>query len=329
MRIDAHTHAQPQEYLDALLASGRYESQRDDAGHIIIKEKGSRFLTITPQMHHPEQRVADMDANGIDMQIISVTTPQVYFLDGQPCVDLARRCNDYLAEIVEQYPSRFRALASLPLTADIDAAVAEFERCLDELDMAGIIIGSSIDRRPIDDPAFAPLYEEMNRRGTTMFIHPMVPAGTEVLNQYALAPLVGFMFDTTLAVARLIFSGFFSRYPNINVHVGHLGGAVPYLAGRLDIGYRSYPDCQGIDQPPSEILKRVYLDTVSFHEPAMRCALETVGADHILFGSDYPHVIGDVAGAIESIEHTVPAGSHAELLGSTAARLYGVAAGAR
>lgn len=324
VRIDAHTHAQPREYLDALVGSGRYETAQDAQGHLVIKERGSRFLTITPQMHDPARRVEEMDAAGIDVQIISVTTPQVYFLAGQRQVDLAQRCNDYLAEIVQQYPSRFRALASVPLTAGADAAIREFARCVDDLGMAGVLIGSNIDGRPIDDPAFTPFYEELNRRATTLFIHPMVPVGIDAMNQYALAPLVGFMFDTTLAVSRLIFSNFFERFPNVNVLVGHLGGAIPYLAGRLDIGYRNYADCQGIDRPPSEYIKRLYLDTVSFHEPAMRCAIETVGADHIVFGSDYPHVIGDIPGAIRSVEYTVPGEAAGAILGGTAARLFGL-----
>lgn len=326
MRIDAHAHAQPPEYLDALLASGRYESVRDAEGRIVVRERGSRFLTITPQMHHPEQRVAEMDEAGIDMQILSVTTPQVYFLQGQAAVDLARRCNDYLADIVRSYPTRFRALASVPLTADPDAAVREFVRCLDDLGMVGAIIGSNIDGRPIDDPAFDAFYAEADRRATTLFIHPMVPAGIEVMNPYALAPLVGFMFDTTLAVSRLIFSGFFERYPRVKVLVGHLGAAVPYLAGRLDIGWRSYSDCQGIPHPPTEYIRRLYLDTVSFHAPALRCALDTVGPDRIVFGSDYPHVIGDVGGAIASIQQALPATTHDGVLGHTAAELFGVSA---
>jgi len=326
VRIDAHAHAQPPEYLDALLASGRYESVRDAEGRIVVRERGSRFLTITPQMHHPEQRVAEMDEAGIDMQILSVTTPQVYFLQGQAAVDLARRCNDYLADIVRSYPTRFRALASVPLTADPDAAVREFVRCLDDLGMVGAIIGSNIDGRPIDDPAFDAFYAEADRRATTLFIHPMVPAGIEVMNPYALAPLVGFMFDTTLAVSRLIFSGFFERYPRVKVLVGHLGAAVPYLAGRLDIGWRSYSDCQGIPHPPTEYIRRLYLDTVSFHAPALRCALETVGPDRIVFGSDYPHVIGDVGGAIASIQQALPATTHDGVLGHTAAELFGISA---
>ncbi len=324
LRIDVHTHAQPKEYLDMLLSSGRYETVRDPGGQMVVREKGSRFLTITPQMHDPAQRVEEMDETGIDVQIVSVTTPQVYFLSGQPAVDLAKVCNDYLAEMVQQYPTRFRALASVPLTADSAAAVEEFERCLDDLNMVGAIIGANIDGRPIDDPAFAPFYETLNARKSTMLIHPMVPAGIEVMNQYALAPLVGFMMDTTLAVARLIFSGFFDKYPDVNVIVGHLGATAPYLAGRLDIGYRSYPDCKGIDRPPSEYLKQMYLDTVSFHIPALHCAVETVGADRIVFGSDYPHVIGDVAGATKVIEEAVSPDAVSGILGDTAARIFGL-----
>ena len=324
MRIDVHTHAQPAEYLDALLASGRFQTARDPSGQLVIQAQGSRFLTITPQMHDMAQRVEEMDATGMDLQVISVTTPQVYFLSGQPAIDLARTCNDYLAGIVRDYPTRFRALASVPLTADSDAAVGEFERCLDDLGMVGAIVGANIDGRPIDDPVFAPFYETLNARKSTMLIHPMVPAGIEVMNQYALAPLVGFMMDTTLAIARLIFSGFFDKYPDIKVIAGHLGATAPYLAGRLDIGYRSYPDCEGIAQPPSEYLKRMYLDTVSFYVPALHCALETVGAEHIVFGSDYPHVIGDVTGATAVIEQSVPAESISGILGDTAAKLIGL-----
>jgi aminocarboxymuconate-semialdehyde decarboxylase len=325
MRIDVHTHAQPREYLRALLDAERYEVARGQEEQLIIKERGARFLTITPQMHDPAQRVAEMDAAGIDVQILSLTTPNVYFLAGQAAVDMARLTNDHLAGIVQQYPTRFRALASIPLTADIDAAIAELARCMDELGMPGFLIGANVDGAPIDDPRFDPLYEEANRRGAVMFIHPMVPAGIEVMNQYALAPLVGFMFDTTLAVARLVFSDFFGRFLGIDVVAGHLGGTIPFLAGRLDIGWKNYPDCQSISRPPSEVIERLYLDTVSFHEPALRCAIETVGEDHILFGSDYPHVIGDMTGAIASIERAVSRRHRAKILGDTAARLYGVA----
>jgi aminocarboxymuconate-semialdehyde decarboxylase len=324
MRIDAHTHAQPPDYVQALLDSGRYEVARGAEDQLIITEKGARLLTVAPRTLPTDQRIAEMDAAGIDAQILSLATPNVYFLAGQPAVDLAMRCNDYLAGIVREHPARFRALASVPLTADVDSAIREYERCLDELGMTGVLIGANIDGTPIDDQRFDPFYEELNRRGTPLFIHPMAPPGIEVMNQYALAPLVGFMFDTTLAVSRLIFSNFFGRFLGINVLVGDLGGAIPYLARRLDLGYRTYPECQEINRPPSEVMERLYLDTGSCYEPTLRYAIETVGEDHLVFGSDYPQVVSDVSNAITSVESAVARRHRGKIMGENAARLFGL-----
>jgi aminocarboxymuconate-semialdehyde decarboxylase len=249
----------------------------------------------------------------------------VYFLSGQGAVDMAVQTNDYLAGIVQAYPDRFRALASIPLTADIDSAIAELVRCMDVLGMPGFLIGANIDGAPIDDPRFDPFYEEANRRGAVMFIHPMVPAGIETMNQYALAPLVGFMFDSTLAVSRLIFSNFFGRFLGINVVVPHLGGAIPFLAGRLDNGWRNYAECQGINRPPSEVIERLYFDTASGSEPALKCAIELAGEDHILFGSDYPQFSGDISGALSGVEHAVNRRHRGKVLGDTAAKVFGLA----
>ncbi len=324
VRIDVHAHIQPPEYLDSLVSSGRYDVRGDEESGLIIMHKGSRLLSVTPHMQDLEQRVADMDRDGIDVQILSVSTPQVYFLADQPAIDLAQRCNDYLASIVQQYPDRFRALASVPLTANIDEAVRELARCIDELGMVGFIIGANIDGTPIDDARFDPLYEEANRLGTTMFIHPMVPAGIEAMNAYALSPLVGFMFDTTLAVSRLIFANFFGRFLGLNVIVSHLGAAIPYLAGRLDMGYRAYPECQEISRPPSEFIGGLYLDTVSFHEPALQCAIDTVGVERILFGSDYPQVMGDVSKATDLLDDMLGRRDKRKIFGDNAAPLFGL-----
>ena len=325
MRVDVHTHVQPPEYLQKLLDSGRFQVERGLDDQLIIKAHGSRFLTSTPAMHDPAERVAAMDAAGVDIQILSLSTPNLYFLEGQDAIEMAVLTNDYLAGIVQAFPDRFRALASIPLTADIDSAIAELVRCMDVLGMPGFLIGANIDGEPIDDPRFDPFYEEANRRGAVMMIHPMLPAGIEAMNQYALAPLVGFMFDTTLAVSRLIFSNFFGRFLGITVIAGHLGGAIPFLTGRLDAGWRNYPECQGINRPPSEIIERLYFDTVSFHEPSLKCAIDTVGEDQILFGSDYPQIIGDVTGAIAGIESAVNRRHRNRILGETAARLFRLA----
>ena len=326
MLIDVHAHILPPAYLDALTRSGRYEVEEDSEHGIVVKEKGSRFLTIPPQLPDIEQRIADMDQSGIDMQVLSVSTPQVYFLSGDEVVELARRCNDYLASVVESYPNRFRALASIPLTANsVDDAVRELARCVTELGMPGFIIGGTIDGTPIDDERFDPFYEEANRLGATMFIHPRVPAGVEAMDQSALTPRVGFMLDTTLAVSRLIFSNFFGRFLGINVIVAHLGGALPFLAGRLDAGYRKYPELQGTTRAPGDVLRDIYFDSVAFHEPAIRCAIDTVGVERILFGTDYPHLSGNMTQAIDLLEEMkLSRGEKRSILGNNAAGLFGL-----
>jgi aminocarboxymuconate-semialdehyde decarboxylase len=325
MRVDVHTHVMPPDYLQKLLDSGRYQVERGAEDQLIVKVGNSRFLTVAAGMHDPAERAAAMNASGIDVQILSLSTPNVYFLEGQDAVDLAVGTNDYLAGIVQAFPDRFRALASIPLTADIDSAIAELVRCMDVLGMPGFLIGANIDGTPIDDPRFDPFYEEANRRGAVMFIHPMAPAGIEALNQYALAPLVGFMYDTTLAVSRLIYSNFFGRFLGINVIVPHLGGAIPYLSGRLDAGWRTYPECQHINRPPSDVIERLYFDTATFHEAALKCAIDVAGEDHILFGSDYPQSLGgDLATAISGIESAVNRRHRGKVLGDTAARLFGL-----
>lgn len=158
-----------------------------------------------------------------------------------------------------------------------------------------------------------------------MFIHPMVPAGVEAMDQYALTPLVGFMFDTTLAVSRLIFSNFFGRFLGINVIVAHLGGALPFLAGRLDAGYRKYPELQGTTRAPGDVLRDIYFDSVAFHEPAIRCAIDTVGVERILFGTDYPHLSGNMTQAIDLLEEMkLGRGEKRSILGNNAAGLFGL-----
>lgn len=303
MIIDVHTHAEPPEFLDILTRSGRFEVSDETELGIVLREKGSRFLTLRPDMPEVSDRISDMDRHNVDIQILSLSIPQVYFLSGGEAVELARHCNNYLAEMVHQYPDRFRALASIPLTADtIDDAVRELTRAVEELGMVGFVMGTNIDGLPINDARFDPFFEEANRLGTVMFIHPMVPPGVEAMNDFALSPLVGFMFDITLAVSRLIFSNFFGRFLGIKVIVSHAGGAIPYLSGRLDNGYQVYPECQDITRSPGEAVRDLYVDTVSSHEPAIRCAVDTLGVGRILFGSDYPHLMSHVGGSIDLVE---------------------------
>jgi aminocarboxymuconate-semialdehyde decarboxylase len=323
MRIDVHSHVMPPIYLDALTASGRYETAQDAAGRLVVTAQGARVLTVTPAMADASVRVEELDAAEVDMQLLSLSAPNVYFLEGQAALDLAVSTNDYLADLTREYPNRFRALASIPLTADIDTAMRELERSIDELGMVGVLVGSNIGGLPLDHPGFDPFYEELNRRSLPMFIHPMLPPGAETW-PHALGLLVGTMNDMTLAVSRLLFSNFFGRFLSVSVVAAHLGGALPFLAGRLDAGYAVYPECQGINRAPSEFMEHMYFDTAQLHEPAMRCAIDTLGHDRLLFGSDYPDGLGDLKSAIQNVESSVRRGARSAMLGETAGKLLGI-----
>jgi aminocarboxymuconate-semialdehyde decarboxylase len=176
----------------------------------------------------------------------------------------------------------------------------------------------------LDDERFWPIYEAANDRDAVLMIHPEYPVGVEAMTEYWLMPLNGFLFDATLAASKLVFSGVVKRYPRIRWSLAHLGGTIPYLAERLDRGFRAFKECRKhIDELPTTYLKRhFYYDTVNFSQHALKCAIEFAGADHIVAGSDYPHQIGSIPLMLEAI-HALPVSTtdRNAILGGTLARL--------
>jgi aminocarboxymuconate-semialdehyde decarboxylase len=169
--------------------------------------------------------------------------------------------------------------------------------------MRGVMLFSNINGVALSDERFWPIYEAANDAGAVLYIHPAHPVNVEMMQTYWLMPLVGFLFDTTLAAASLVFTGVAERFPRIRWALCHLGGAIPYLAERLDRGFHAFPDCRAhIDRPPSTYLREFYYDTVNFNQGALRLAIEFAGADRILAGSDYPHQIGSIPSMLEAID---------------------------
>jgi aminocarboxymuconate-semialdehyde decarboxylase len=236
----------------------------------------------------------------------------------------ARLVNDAFATIVRERGPRFTALATLPL-CDPAESVAELSRAVTKLGFRGAMLFSNVNGVALADPRFHPLYAEADRLGAILHIHPTDPVGVEAMTDYWLMPLVGFLFDTTLAAAKLVFAGIPERYPNIKWVLSHLGGAIPYLAERLDRGWEAFPDCRvEISKKPSEYLRRFYFDTVNFDPNALRLAVDFAGASQILAGSDYPHQIGSIPKMKESLAALrVSEVERAMILGGNAARLYG------
>jgi aminocarboxymuconate-semialdehyde decarboxylase len=302
-KFDLHTHYYPPVYFDKIreLAS-EFSFDKSPSGQTIITYRGARFFGITPPMTDVAKRIEDMDRVGIDVEVVSLSTPNVFFADAEHQPEIARLVNDAYAELTAQYPDRFKAFASIPMD-DPDAALRELDRAIGDLKMNGVILLSNIGGQPLTAPKYRPFFAAANRLKLCILLHPMLPANTDPFREYVLGPLVGFMFDTTLAVARMCFDGLFRDFPDIRWIVGHLGGAVPYLMERLDNGWRDFVECRSkIDELPSTYLKRLHYDTVNFNPHMLMMARNMLGADHMVMGSDYPHLLGSIDRAVSSIE---------------------------
>ena len=307
MRIDVHSHFFPDAYLRLLedRAEGvRVRTDRD--GRRYLEEGGTRLATLTRPMTVLEDRLAMMREHEIDVQVISLTSPNVYCFAEDDAIAAARLVNDEYAAIKDRHRGRFRCLASVPLGTG--AEVEELDRAITELGLDGVIVGTNVHGRSLEDPAFAAFWRRADELALPVLLHPMTPMlGTAFMDDFALVPMLGFPFDTTLAVVRLMWTGFLDRYPRLKLIALHTGGALPYLAGRLEIGADAYSECRQVAHRPAWYLRRLYYDTISYHPPAIRLLVETVGAGQVVFGTDYPHVIGDVARGLETL-HAVGLG---------------------
>src|SRR6185295_10880273 len=303
MKLDLHTHFYTEAFFRTIRdLPSEFSFGTSSSGQIIITYRGARFFGVTPAMTDVSQRLEDMDRVGIDVEVVSLSTPNVFFADAQHQPEIARMVNDAYAELIALHPTRFKAFASIPMD-DSDAALAELERAINELKMNGVILLSNIGGKPLTSPEYRPFFAAANRMKLCILLHPMLPANTDPFREYVLGPIVGFMFDTTLAVARMCFDGMLRDFPDIRWIVGHLGGAVPYLMERMDNGWRDFVECRAkIDELPSTYLKRLYYDTVNFNPHMLMMALNMLGADHLVMGTEYPHLLGSIDRAVSSIE---------------------------
>jgi aminocarboxymuconate-semialdehyde decarboxylase len=319
--IDFHNHFYPQAYLDALRSgSSRVRVTVDGQGNPVLHYPGDYNIAVRGHrdIAYRENVLREL---GVDRQVLSLTTPGTHVEEPATAVRLARLVNDGFAAIVRN-SRRFTAVATLPLS-DPNASAKELERACRQLGFCGAMVFSNINGVALSDDRFLPVWEVANDLGAVIHIHPTSPVGVEAMNDYWLMPLVGFLLDTTLAAASLVFAGVVKRFPNIKWVLGHLGGAIPYLVERLDRGFYAFQECRThIDRPPSEYLREFYYDSVNFDVGALQLAIDFAGADHILAGSDYPHQIGSLPKMFESIAALdISEADRAAILSGNAARL--------
>jgi aminocarboxymuconate-semialdehyde decarboxylase len=281
---------------------------------------------VLPQKGHFDYglRIKHMDAAGIDLSIVSLTCPNVYWGDEGISCRAARESNDTMAEAQSTYRDRIRWFTSLPWEYP-QRAVEELERtCANGA--VGVMVLANVAGRSLTDPLFAPIWAEIDRRGLPVLVHPTDPPGVDLMDmtKFDLSWSVGFMFDTTLAITRMIFEGFFDRHPNLKVIAAHGGGTLPYLVGRFEKGDEvELAQRRQMKRKPTDYLRHIYYDNITYNLGALRYLVSVVGADHVMFGTDWPHWVHDTKGAFANTAE-LPASECAAIRGDNAMRVFGL-----
>ena len=291
--IDCHCHIYPEPYLAVI-----NELRGGDAPY---QQVAGRF-GVHPSLTQPlkvgqiEQRLELMDDADIATHVLSLAPPYVWAPDVEVRVRLAASFNSGVSDLHRQHPSRFRFFATMPLPF-VEASVDETRRAMELPGFAGVAVGTHTETVPIDDERWLPLYEVWNQHHLTVFLHPDGLCVPGVLNQYGLDLALGAPFDDTIAAARLIHSGIQTRFPDIRWLVPHLGGALPFLLGRLDLMWQRFRATVDLSAaPPSESLNQLYFDTVAAGATELQIAKAQLGVSRLVLGSDFPNVFADDLG---------------------------------
>ena len=321
--IDIHAHYFPQTYFDLFNTEGqRYNAE------FRMTEQGFFFKTpaesngpLPAKFIDLKQRLADMDAQGVAVQALSLTGPMVYWAEGEFSHQLAMTWNDGAVAAHQANPDRFVVLATLPML-DPDRAVEELNRVSKLPGVRGVYMGTNIEGHDLDDPLIEPIFKRIEALALPVFLHPLPPIlGGKRLQPYSLTNLVAYPLDTTVAASHLIFGGVMDRHPNLVVVLPHAGGALLNIVGRLDHGWNVIPAAKQSAQAPSAYLHRFMYDTIAHSKPLMEYIISQVGVERIMLGSDYCFPVG-CDRPVEVVEELrLNSDQRKMILGGTAAKL--------
>jgi len=322
--VDVHTHMLNDAWLRLLEKHGRprYTLKAVTGGLRAIHLDGAPFMTPVPEMFDWDLRIKNMDRVGIDLSVVSLTCPNVYWGGEKVSLEAAQVMNDELAKARKTWPDRIQWFCSLPWQHE-KAALAELKRCL-KAGACGVMVLANIGGKPLTDAAFARIWKAIDSAALPVLIHPTAPPGVRdmQMEQFQLTASIGFTTDTTLAVARMIYDGFFERYAKLKIIASHGGGTLPYLIGRMDQCHEHIPACRTkIREKPSLHARRIYADTVVYADDALAMALRVFGTGNVLYGSDYPHTIGDPIGCLARVDR-LPKGDRDRVRGLNAGRIF-------
>ncbi|MBI3066613.1 MAG: amidohydrolase, partial [Deltaproteobacteria bacterium] len=293
---------------------------------------------VPPSWFHPKSPKSifdlpglfeEQDKAGVDITVFGnnwIRSP-----DGYDPLKVVLEFNEFAAEMSAKHPKRLLGLAcSVPF--DNDKILKETERAIREYKLKGIMINSSVNGEYLDSPRAAPFFELVSDLDVPLFIHPpKFTIGNEKMEIFRLPEMLGRPFDTTLSLTRFIFTGGFERFPKLKMVCAHVGGALAMLPGRYGFGYELRKDMSFgpwepdvMTRPPATYIKQLYFDTVCYHPPAVQCAIDTIGADHVVFGSDSPPVPITLVRAVDTVKQLkIPEADKQKIFGDTAAKLLG------
>ena len=292
--IDVHAHLTPQCFWRATENGGDWHTlkRETDARGMEYALVGGRRQALPPRAKWtPEERLADMDSLGVDVHVVS---PYVGFYNYHLPVEVARATsaatNDEIAGMIRAWPERFAGLGTLPMQ-DVEAAIAEMERCMSQLGLKGVEINDHVNGRTLEEPEFRPFWKAAQELGALVFFHQ---AGDTVVTprsaRYHLPNTIGNLADRAVTFATLVFGGVMDEFPDLKICLGHGGGYTCYGIGRMDHGWQVRSEARvHITQPPSAYLGRFYYDCIVYTEPALRFLIDSVGADRVVFGTDWPY----------------------------------------
>ena len=266
-----------------------------DDQYAMLKKDGAAFRKVDCNCWSYQKRIQECDSTSVDVQVLS-TIPVLfsYWAKDDEGLMLSKFLNDHIAGVVRDKPNRFIGLGTIPLQ-NPDMAITEMDRIVNELKFPGIEIGSNVNGENLSDKKFHPIFEHAEKIGCSIFVHPWEMMGQDDMQKYWLPWLVGMPAETSRAICSLIFGGVLAKYPNLKIAFAHGGGAFPFTAGRVDHGFNIRPDLCAMDNSvlPSSYMKNFYVDSLVHDENAMNFIIQTMGAERIAMGSDYPFPLGE------------------------------------
>lgn len=321
--IDVHTHMFSKGWVDVVRANPDKDTRIVQGQRFEeIDYRGQRIVRLSPEMTDFDLRIRNMDAAKVDVALISLTTPSVFIGDERISVMLANRINDDFAEAETRYPGRIRWFTALPWQYP-EAAIKELRRTR-ERGALGVATTTNISGKALTDPLFRPVWKAIEEMKMPVFIHPTTPyidVSAMGMGEYGLANTIGFTADTSLCFMRMILDGFLDAFPGLDLIACHGGGTLPYLATRMDQMWLKGSSVRKISALPSSYLKKLWYDSIVYDQRTLAYLVDTVGQDRVLYGSDYPFLIGDMVGVLDRVDH-LPADQAEAIRGGNAKRLF-------